>query len=418
MVTAAPSPGVGVVVVEPYSSSRGHYARSLSDASEALTLVADRVVAVGDRSPFISDGLRRASRSSSVRLVRALDALRATLLRVGGPRAADWRSVGWCTDRREPTRALAAELPVLLAARRAGRRLRREGCEVRALVTSSFLRPFWLKSALLGLPTAELVFELCPAPEHAAPRYRWRPRLVATSTAVLDSVRRNVPDGRVVQLAHFPVSRSPGGSDRPDGSNRSPATDQGGVGADLVTAFTSWRSAARPWALLFGTGHQKKDLAAVIDAVEHLEPDVGLALVGRLAARLDPTVRERLVASGSCVVVDRYVTELERRWLFRRAAAVVVSDHPGTVSLSGSLIDAVAAGCPVVAPRGTESGRLCERGGLGPTCAAGDGEALATALGRAVRFPDDWPVDPRCLRKEGLVGQQEWARVVLDLLVR
>jgi glycosyltransferase involved in cell wall biosynthesis len=364
-----------------------------------------RALSVSDLSPEVCD--RRASRVASA--ARALASVpgagRRVLRLLHGEAAERRRSYARLSHARASILAFAREWPTLLACRRMTARERRAGRRPVVLWSSSYVRPYWLKPALLGQPVVEQAFEAPSVPEHP-PLRRLRPRVAATTGRVAAEVRRLVPGAAVVTLSHFPVPTPPG------------RVDPTCVGPDLRTALGPWIDAGVRWGLFYGVMHGKKDLHTVIRAGALLPPGLGLALVGDPAhdGRALPAELRRLLDDAPGLVhLFRPTTDDERRWLFDHCAAVVLAQQRGTASMSGSLVDAIAHGRPVVATGDTATGDLTARAGLGATYEAGDERSLAAALVALTRRGAPFRPDREALAGAGVLPAQEWARRLLHL---
>jgi len=152
-----------------------------------------------------------------------------------------------------------------------------------------------------------------------------------------------------------------------------------------AAARATWKLPAKRRILLhFGTGSPRKGLPWIVEAMESLPPEERPYLVCGGQLDLEETLRlrlQQLEIVGSARVFDRYFSEQERLYVFRAADAVALAyrAHYGS---SGILVNAAAAGRPVIA---TDSGLVGERvrqHGLGVTVPEGDVPALAKVLRR------------------------------------
>jgi glycosyltransferase involved in cell wall biosynthesis len=107
----------------------------------------------------------------------------------------------------------------------------------------------------------------------------------------------------------------------------------------------------------------------------------------------------------------------DRRFdLFRDVDALVVSHRDGLetwLSLRTRVLDAVAAGCPVIVSEGGETAELLRRYGVGVTVPPGDASALSRAL-RIVLETGEETVAPKG-GSERLIEEMSWPRVLEPL---
>jgi glycosyltransferase involved in cell wall biosynthesis len=108
----------------------------------------------------------------------------------------------------------------------------------------------------------------------------------------------------------------------------------------------------------------------------------------------------------------------ERRWDLLRDVDVLVALHrPGpetTLSMRTRCLDALAAGCPVVATEGGAVSRLLRESGAGWVVPAGDVAALVSALTAAL--DDERERRARGERARALVRRFDWETVLAPLL--
>lgn len=153
-----------------------------------------------------------------------------------------------------------------------------------------------------------------------------------------------------------------------------------------------------PVVLGCGTFKLQKDFATLIDAFARLvrERPARLVLLGD--GPLRPALEARVRASGleGRVLFPGFV-ENPLPWMRRASVFVLSSMWEG---LPGVLVEAMAAGCPVVStdcPSGPRE--ILEAGRHGPLVPVGDAAALARAIARVL----DDPPDPEALRARARV---------------
>ena len=132
-------------------------------------------------------------------------------------------------------------------------------------------------------------------------------------------------------------------------------------------------------ALLFGSGHPDFDVDTVVRAFELGEGLDGVRLVagGKVCRHLDGWDR------SGWVRVPGFVTPAQRDRLFAAADVVILSFVEGYRRDSGTLMDAVSYGRPVVASRGSAAAEIVERYRLGVTFTPGDERSLVHAIRQA-----------------------------------
>jgi glycosyltransferase involved in cell wall biosynthesis len=135
---------------------------------------------------------------------------------------------------------------------------------------------------------------------------------------------------------------------------------------------------ARPIALLFGAGHGDKDRETVAASFRTLD-DWQLLIVGRAASRSEIDSAHWRVPP---VVIGGFVDGETRSLAFEAADIVVLSFVAGYRRNSGTFMDAMAHGVPVVVSEDSVAADLTERYGVGVTFIAGDSDSLQQALGR------------------------------------
>ena len=132
-------------------------------------------------------------------------------------------------------------------------------------------------------------------------------------------------------------------------------------------------------ALLFGSAHTEKDVEVVAESFRTL---VGwqLLIVGRGASRSEFASTGWLVPP---VVIVGFVDSETRTLAFEAADVVVLSFVAGYRRNSGTFMDAMAHGVPVIVSDDSVAADLTERYGVGVTFTAGDADSLQHALERA-----------------------------------
>lgn len=140
------------------------------------------------------------------------------------------------------------------------------------------------------------------------------------------------------------------------------------------------------------------------------EPDLHLALVGdgELRPRLEELARELGIASRTIFVgwrrdLPRVYADLD--------AVVISSDNEGTPA---SLIEAMAAGCPVVATRVGGVPDLITDGVTGRLASPGDPESLAAAILALLR-EQEATANMAARAREGVLVQHRASRLVGDI---
>lgn len=139
-------------------------------------------------------------------------------------------------------------------------------------------------------------------------------------------------------------------------------------------------------ALVFGSRHGGKDLITVFEAFREL-PEWRLVVAG---AGASDAYREWAAANGPIspapVVFDGYVDVETRTSLFSSVDAVLLSFRAGHQQDSGTLVDAISAGTPVVMSEGPEA-ELVRRLRIGEIFDPGSVDSLRDAL-RGLEAPD------------------------------
>jgi len=135
--------------------------------------------------------------------------------------------------------------------------------------------------------------------------------------------------------------------------------------------------------LHFGTGSPRKGLPMLVEALERLPAHARpfLLCCGRLG--LAKEWKSRIARLEHARVHDRFLTETERVEVFR-AVDVVALLYRGHYGSSGVLVNAAAAGRPVIATNGGLLGRRVRENRLGLVVEEG-GLGLSEALERCAR---------------------------------
>lgn len=136
---------------------------------------------------------------------------------------------------------------------------------------------------------------------------------------------------------------------------------------------------------MLGAIDDRKRLPEVLDAWAAIPPDAQRVLVvaGRMTARVRAQVDAQLVHIANVVVIDRYMSTGELRWVLERSNGVVALYDGG---MSSGVVTATAAfGRWLVAPASTRCGRIAREHGFGVTFEDRPGalaEAMQNVLGR------------------------------------
>jgi len=180
--------------------------------------------------------------------------------------------------------------------------------------------------------------------------------------------------------------------------------------------------------LLFGGLYDWYDPWTLLDALAALNrPDWTLLLIRnpnpestpqRLLAEVEERCR-RLGWLGSRVQVIDWV-QSERRYDLLRDVDLLVSPHRPSLetrlSLRTRFLDALAAGCPVIASEGGTMARLLAEHGAGRVVPPGDAPALAGALRAALAGEDAAAAETRRQGACRLLAGFRWDRVLQPLL--
>lgn len=130
------------------------------------------------------------------------------------------------------------------------------------------------------------------------------------------------------------------------------------------------------------------------------EPIDRLLLAGELSERwqkLIATEYHDLVAARRLIVLDRYLENAEFTQVYA-ALDLVAVPYPEFGSASGTLLEAVIAGRPVITSDFGWSGMMCRRFGLGWECPMRDVESFALTLKTALNGATDYCVSPAAPR--------------------
>jgi glycosyltransferase involved in cell wall biosynthesis len=132
-------------------------------------------------------------------------------------------------------------------------------------------------------------------------------------------------------------------------------------------------------ALLFGSAHRHKDPDLVWRTFAHLS-DWQLLAGGPVADTCEPHLRARFVVEP--ILFPGFVDPTLRDTLFAAADVVVLSFNADYQLNSGTLMDALSWGLPVVCSQGSRAGEIVDQFGLGATFEPGVERSLADALRR------------------------------------
>lgn len=137
---------------------------------------------------------------------------------------------------------------------------------------------------------------------------------------------------------------------------------------------------------------QAQGLEMVLDAAAQFQdlPDVTLYLVG--SGRMDEILRARIAELGlKNVVLPGRFPASDMPLLLSAASVLLVSLRPAPIfsfTIPNKLQAYLAAGRPVIASLDGEGARILEEAGAGPSCPAGNAEALAAAIRQLHASPD------------------------------
>lgn len=170
-----------------------------------------------------------------------------------------------------------------------------------------------------------------------------------------------------------------------------PVYPVGPVANDIDAA--GYFPADRQGFLLFGYLTERKGILVLLDALARLRPETAAKVSVLLAGRLDPAIRDDVVARCNALTRSnpRLVLNLADRWFdgaeldaLVLQSAVVLAPYQRFVGSSGVLLWAARAGRPVLAQDFGLIGRLVEDNRLGLTVDACDPASLAAGITRMV----------------------------------
>jgi hypothetical protein len=375
-----------VVVVEPYPPEGGHFSdwvhvvAALEEAGAACTPVIARTEDV----QHAKDGV----------VPRAVRAARGTARRAGLERAT--RSLDRTVRSIDAARS---EAPAMAEAAAVARR----DAHSAVVVISSFASTACTRRALGAAPLLEFLFE--PPPARAGRITPPAPRqvFVATTARIADAVAARV-GVRPLVLAHKPLP------------SRGVDVGADDVEDDVARAVVGMRQA--PSLLVLGVLHGKKDLDLIARAPA-LVPE-GWAVVVAGDPQVDGVgVLARVRGTSPKVpvlTVERRLARAELDQLVECSTVVLVPQRAGEASMSGVLLDAIAARRPAVARRDSSAGDVIEACGCGATFMTDDAASVREAIERAVRA--SWNANTAPWREHGLLAPAEWGRFVVSALER
>jgi glycosyltransferase involved in cell wall biosynthesis len=131
-------------------------------------------------------------------------------------------------------------------------------------------------------------------------------------------------------------------------------------------------------ALLFGADHRRKHPQVAIDAFEHLEGWT-VVIAGTIADRVEVPTQ----ADATVVRFPGHIDDATRDLLLSAADLMILSFLPGSYMNSGTLMDAISMGVPVVCSAESAAAEIVERYRLGMVFAPGDAVSLADAVRHA-----------------------------------
>jgi glycosyltransferase involved in cell wall biosynthesis len=154
-------------------------------------------------------------------------------------------------------------------------------------------------------------------------------------------------------------------------------------------------SPGRRVALLFGTDHRHHDPGPVVDALAG-SPDWQLVAMGTVCTPFLQRCDEVSAAwTNTPIVVPGNVDAHQRDLAYLAADVVVLSFKPDYRLNSGTLMDALSCGKPVIVSDQSLASELVARHRIGEVFVAGDHVSLIAALDRVSRLVDaNHQVDP------------------------
>ncbi|MDO9543366.1 MAG: glycosyltransferase family 4 protein [Kiritimatiellia bacterium] len=146
--------------------------------------------------------------------------------------------------------------------------------------------------------------------------------------------------------------------------------------------------------LFFGVASQTKGAQILYEALDGLEPDFVLLIVGTINSMFRPRKgsRERNLSrwKDNIIRVPRFVSEEERKFYFMACDAVVLAYCKGFCVGSGALQSAIIYGKAVIASDQYRVGHLVRTHGLGLLFPPEDVEKLRNCLREFAAKPDSW----------------------------
>jgi glycosyltransferase involved in cell wall biosynthesis len=277
----------------------------------------------------------------------------------------------------------------------------RNDTDAAILLVSSFAPTRRNRRALGNAPVVEFLFEPPGARAGRIASPAPRQSFVATTARIAHAValRSGV---RPPVLAHKPLPRIDAAVGTVD------------LEGDVSRAVETMREV--PSVLALGALHGKKDLDLVA-RLPSLVPE-GWAVVVAGDPQVDGVAVLAQLHAGQhfvpIVTVERSLARGEFERLLVCSTVVLIPQRAGEASMSGVLLDAIAACRPVVAPFDSSAGDVIEACGGGATFVADSPAAVRAAIERAAS--NTWSADAATWREHGLLASSEWsARVIAEL---